>query len=102
LLSNAIKYSPERARILVNLRFDPERLAIIVKDEGIGIPKEELEHLFERFFRASNTSGISGTGLGLSIVKKYLDLTGGNILITSYIEAGSEFTVLLPCTPIHE
>jgi len=93
LLSNAIKYSPEGVGIDCTLSFHPTNMDIAVKDQGLGIPPEEQEHLFERFFRASNTAGISGTGLGLSIVKRYLDLMGGVIHVTSAPGEGSTFTV---------
>src|SRR3984957_20410801 len=72
LFSNAIKYSPEGGSIDVTLSYGPAAVDIEVKDQGIGIPAEERPHLFERFFRASNTTGISGTGLGLSIIRRYL------------------------------
>ena len=77
-------------------------MSFVVKDDGIGIPGPEHEHLFERFFRATNTTGISGTGLGLSIVKKYLDLMGGSIHLKSTPDTGSEFTVLVPSGIVYE
>lgn len=96
LLSNAVKYSPEQSLIRFLLEFENDTIRFSIADNGIGIPAEEQEHLFERFFRASNTTGISGTGLGLSIVKKYLDLMGGAIRVESQPGAGSTFVVDLP------
>lgn len=96
LLSNAIKYSPGGGMIRFRLEFAGESFKFSVSDQGIGIPLEEQEHLFERFFRAKNTSGISGTGLGLSIVKRYLDLMGGSISVESRPGDGSRFTITLP------
>lgn len=96
LLSNGIKYSPESAAIDCVLMYFPAAVEIRVRDRGIGIPAAEQEQLFKRFFRASNSSGISGTGLGLSIVKRYLDLMGGEIRLTSAEGEGSTFTVRLP------
>jgi PAS domain S-box-containing protein len=100
LLSNAIKYSPEATTIDCTLSYRPDAVDIAVRDRGIGIPPEEQQHLFERFFRATNTTGISGTGLGLSIVKRYLDLMGGQIHLRSSSAEGSTFTVTLPA-PSH-
>ncbi len=96
LLSNAIKYSPGGSLVRFRLEFAGDLVIFAVADQGIGIPLEEQEHLFERFFRAKNTTGISGTGLGLSIVKKYLDLMGGTISVESRPETGSTFTITLP------
>jgi len=96
LLSNAIKYSPGGSLVRIRLEFAGDLVIFAVADQGIGIPPEEQEHLFERFFRAKNTTGISGTGLGLSIVKKYLDLMGGTISVESRPETGSTFTITLP------
>jgi PAS domain S-box-containing protein len=100
LLSNAIKYSPGGGIVRFGLEFRPDQVIFVVADQGIGIPEEEQEHLFERFFRAKNTSGISGTGLGLSIVKKYLDLMGGDITVESRSGNGSTFTIVLPVKPV--
>jgi len=96
LISNAVKYSPESTPILCSLQFQPETVDFIVIDSGIGIPAEEQNHLFERFFRATNASGISGTGLGLSIVKRYLDLMDGRIEVSSEPDKGTIFTITLP------
>ncbi|HVS95333.1 MAG TPA: ATP-binding protein [Puia sp.] len=99
LLSNAIKYSPNGSIIVLTLQFDDNIILIRVADNGIGIPAGEQEHLFERFFRATNTGGVSGTGLGLSIVKKYLDLMEGTIAVESRPGAGTTVTVSLPYRP---
>jgi two-component system sensor kinase FixL len=96
LLSNAIKYSPESTTIDCTLSYQPATVDIQIRDRGIGIPPKEQQHLFERFFRATNTTGISGTGLGLSIVRRYLDLMGGQITLNSIPGEGSTFIVTLP------
>ena len=96
MLSNAIKYSPEQAVIDCTLYYQPHTLRISIRDKGIGIPPDEQGQLFERFFRASNSTGISGTGLGLSIVKRYLDLIGGQIELTSTPGGDTTFTITLP------
>ena len=67
-----------------------------VRDEGIGIPEEDLKHMFERFFRASNAGNIQGTGLGLNIVKRYAELLNGSVSLTSRPGEGSTFSISLP------
>ena len=96
LLSNAIKYSPEFTTVDCTLSYKPAAVDVQIRDRGIGIPSQEQQHLFERFFRATNTTGISGTGLGLSIVKRYLDVMGGQIRLSSLPGEGSTFTITLP------
>ena len=96
LLSNAGKYSPPQSPIRVTIDFQLQKIELSVADEGIGIPEEEQQHLFERFFRARNTTGISGTGLGLSIVKRHLDLMDGAISVSSTPGSGTTFSVTLP------
>ena len=93
LLSNAIKYSPENSSILFDTSVENNTITLRVKDNGIGISPEDQKHLFERFFRASNTGSIKGTGLGLHIVKRYVELLGGTINVKSAINEGTEFTV---------
>ena len=102
LVSNAIKYSPENKRIELATSVVNGVLQIAVSDEGMGIPLEDQQHLFERFFRASNAFTVQGTGLGLNIVRKYLDLMGGTIQFTSEPGTGSVFTAQLPQLHHHE
>lgn len=102
LFSNAIKYTPENKKIEVIVRRMDNNIVIGVKDEGIGIPKDEQKHLFERFFRAKNASNIQGTGLGLNIVQQYVHLLGGKIGFESEENVGSTFEVTIPFGSINE
>ena len=99
LLSNASKYSEPGKRITLSCSYSATDIIVGIQDEGIGIPEEDQRHLFERFFRASNTINIQGTGLGLNIVKRYLDLLNGSISFTSEYGKGSTFTIQLPIQP---
>jgi len=99
LLSNAIKFSPENSKILLKTEINNSLLIISVKDSGIGIPKIDQQHLFERFFRASNTSNIQGTGLGLHIVTRYVQLLNGTIECVSDTDKGTEMIVRLNLVP---
>jgi signal transduction histidine kinase len=96
LLSNAIKYSPENSLIKINCIANKDQLIVEVEDNGIGISEEDLEHLFERFFRAKNAANIQGTGLGLHIVARYLKLMQGRIEIKSRLNHGTTFTFYIP------
>jgi len=93
LLSNAVKFSHEDGIIELHSEVKGKSVQLIVKDNGIGISKEEQQHLFERFFRASNAMNIQGTGLGLHIVGRYLELINGNIECISELDKGTEFRV---------
>jgi signal transduction histidine kinase len=96
LLSNAVKYSPEGARIEVAAAQEDTEIVVSIRDEGIGIPEEERERVFERYYRASNTSGIGGSGVGLSLVRSIVDLHKGTITLESREGSGSRFTLRLP------
>ncbi len=96
LLSNAIKYSKEGDPINLITQKDEKGICIKVKDQGIGIPEVEHEHMFERFFRAHNATNIKGTGLGLSIVKRYVELMNGTITFQSKEHNGTIFTIYFP------
>jgi len=96
LISNAIKFSGEGKVIVLNTKVTADNILISVTDQGIGIPKEEQDHLFERFFRAKNVTNIQGTGLGLNIVAKYLETMDGTINFTSEINKGTTFNVSIP------
>jgi len=95
LLSNAIKYSPQGGKVLFRVFSSGSHVVFEVSDQGIGIPAEELPHLFEWFHRASNVGEIQGTGLGLAIVKNSVDLHGGRIEVDSVVGQGTRFTVTI-------
>jgi signal transduction histidine kinase len=99
LLANAIKFSPEGSKVVISARDEPDYLVIEVTDEGIGIPPQDQEHIFDDFFRASNAEEVSGAGLGLSITKKIIDAHEGEISVESPYEpdkSGTRFTVRIP------
>lgn len=96
LLSNAAKYSHEAQPITLRLRRVDNDYEFAVEDRGIGIPPEEQEKLFQRFFRAKNAANLQGTGLGLTIVKRYVDLLKGSIHFKSEENKGSTFVVRFP------
>ena len=96
LVSNALKYSPVDSTITVTLAYVDEMLSLTVRDEGIGIPAPDLDHLFEPFHRAVNVGTISGTGLGLVIAKEAVELHGGTITVESQVGIGTAFTITIP------
>lgn len=96
LVSNAIKFSPENGIIKILCQNQSNLLTITVSDSGIGISNEDLQYLFQRFFRAKNATNIQGTGLGLHIVAKYLELLNGSIKVTSELNRGTTFTITIP------
>jgi signal transduction histidine kinase len=93
LLSNAIKFSPENSVINITTHREGQTLRFEVRDCGLGIAKEDQQHLFERFFRGANVTAIQGTGLGLHIVQKYTELMGGKITCISELEKGTCFVI---------
>jgi len=96
LLSNASKYSREGAKIICRHELLNGFLHLQVIDQGIGIPKNEQQHLFERFFRASNSINIQGTGLGLNIVRQYVEMMKGSVSFESEENQGSTFSITIP------
>ena len=98
LLGNAIKFTPSGGKVDVFLERQAAGIKISVNDSGIGIPSEDLPHLFNRFFRGSNAiqNEIQGTGIGLFIVRSILEKHGGTIRVHSELEQGSQFEIWLP------
>ena len=101
LLSNALKYTPRGGRIdiaiIPYLQWkEGGFVEISIKDTGIGIPDDEIERIFEPFYRGRNNSGLAGAGLGLSFAKQTVELHGGKILVQSEPLKGSIFSILLP------
>ncbi|MDT8301113.1 MAG: ATP-binding protein [Sedimentisphaerales bacterium] len=100
LLGNAIKFSAKSGSACLNVQCRNEELVISVSDTGVGIPKNELPKIFERFYRAEHQrEEVQGTGLGLSIVNKIVTRHGGRIEVESEVGQGSTFTVFLPLLP---
>jgi PAS domain S-box-containing protein len=96
LISNASKYSAVGKDIHIKCTNVGGSVSFAIIDEGIGIPKDDYRHMFDRFFRASNAGNVQGTGLGLNIVKRYVELLNGTIEFTSEYGKGSTFTVNVP------
>jgi signal transduction histidine kinase/HAMP domain-containing protein len=102
LLDNAVKFSPVGGTVTVGLTAetkgdgDGEDIVVTIADEGPGIPPDELDRVFERFFRGNGGSHKSGTGLGLSIARDMVELMGGTLTVRSDRGAGSAFTVRMP------
>ncbi len=98
LLDNACKFSPPESVVSVNVQLTDETLNISISDQGIGIPHEEQERIFERFYQidGSTTRRYGGTGLGLAVAKEIIQAHGGHITLKSTVGQGSTFTVHLP------
>lgn len=97
LVSNAIKFTPPKGRVSVNARQIEDELIFEIRDTGMGIPKEALSKIFERFYRVKRPGKeIQGTGLGLAIVHNIVMMHGGRIEVESEIDQGTTFTVFLP------
>jgi two-component system phosphate regulon sensor histidine kinase PhoR len=98
LLDNAIKYNRQGGKIWLRAGADDAFVRVEVQDTGIGIPKKDVAHLFDEFYRVKSkeTRAITGTGLGLSIAKKIVEGHNGHIEVESRIHQGSTFRVLLP------
>ncbi len=98
LCDNAIKYNQSGGRVTMRVKDDPQAVILSVEDTGIGIPPEEQERIFERFYRVdkSRSKEVGGTGLGLSIVKHAAMIHGAAIEVTSRIGQGTAFTLTFP------
>lgn len=100
LLTNAVKFTPDAGAVTVTLAADAQAVTLVVADTGIGIPIEDHDRLFTRFYRSATatSTAVQGTGLGLSIVQVIASLHGGTVAIESAVDAGTTATVTLPRT----
>jgi signal transduction histidine kinase len=98
LLDNAVKYSPNRTTVRVDVSQEQGRVAIAVRDQGVGIPPGEREAIFRKFIRGTSSDGrgTKGTGIGLAMVKHIVEAHGGEVQVESVVGQGSTFTILLP------
>ena len=99
LMSNAAKYSPDGGAVRLTAKREGDEIRVTVEDNGVGIPDQDRDRLFDRYYRGSNVSGIVGTGIGLYLVKTVVDLHGGSIVLASHEGQGSTFVVTLPVKP---
>jgi signal transduction histidine kinase len=95
IISNAVKYSKDNSVVKIIAKTGVKKLAIKVVDQGIGIPKEDLANIGQKFFRAKNTLSVAGTGIGLYLTKYFIELHGGEIKIESEVNVGTSVTVIL-------
>jgi len=102
LIENAIKYSPRDGRTQVRVEADERSVSIVVADEGIGIPPEEHERIFQKFYRLdpAQADGVGGSGLGLYVCRELVERMDGRVLVDSAPGRGSTFTVELPRRPL--
>jgi signal transduction histidine kinase len=98
LLSNALKFSPPGADVVLSVQPSEKHLEISVADQGAGIPKDELQHVFDRFYRGKNETSTEGAGLGLAIAREIIEAHGGTIRATSEHGKGSVFSFTLRIT----
>ncbi len=96
IIDNAIKYNIEKGTIFIDLYKDGENAVVLIRDTGIGIPAEDLPHIFDRFYRVDQSRSKQGSGLGLSIVKWIVDAHKGTIKIVSIHGKGTEFKLMFP------
>lgn len=104
LLSNSIKFTKSGGRISVDLKDEGEYICISIKDNGIGIPKDKLDTIFQKFAQVDEIyrGNCEGSGIGLYLVKSFVELHGGKVLIESDYGCGSKFIIKLPCHIMHE
>ena len=96
ITENAIKYSPDKSKVMIALKKNKTNVTFEVKDKGIGIPENEIANLGERFYRSKNVGRIGGTGLGLAIVYQIVHKYNGTVNIASKLQKGTTVTILLP------
>jgi len=96
IISNAVKYSRNDSVIKILAKSNDKKVVLRVIDQGIGIPKEDLSSIGQKFFRAKNTLSVAGTGIGIYLTKHFIELHGGDVLIESELNVGTSVTVTLP------
>ena len=102
IISNALKFNTAKSIIKVDLKLENQNLIITIKDEGIGIAKENLDKIFDRFYTTKDQNNIEGSGIGLALVKELVEKTKGTIKVISVLNKGTTFCITLPITQVAE
>jgi signal transduction histidine kinase len=100
LIDNAIKYSKKECTIWISTMLEHDSLKVAIRDEGVGIPKDKLNKIYDKFYQCDESHKRQGSGLGLSITRRIIELLNGSILCESELGRGSVFTVVLPSLPM--
>nr|MBC8342995.1 sensor histidine kinase [Bacteroidota bacterium] len=96
LIQNSVNYTPEQGTIKISAGKEDDQLILVIKDSGIGIPKEDIKHILGEFYRGSNVKSIVGSGLGLSFVRQVAENHGGTVSIDSELGKGTIIQMILP------
>jgi two-component system sensor histidine kinase KdpD len=96
ILDNSFKYSPPESDVDINAKLLGEKVEIAIVDHGPGIPTENLEHVFDKFYRLQRPNSVAGTGLGLSIVKGIIEAHGGTVNAANGSDGGTIMRLVLP------
>lgn len=96
LINNAVKYSNENGKITIKLTDEEDNVKVSIQDNGIGIPKDKQDRIFEKFYQVENSRTKEGSGLGLAIVKRIVDLIKGELEVESKENKGTKITVIIP------
>ncbi|MRW94859.1 hypothetical protein GJ699_33380 [Duganella sp. FT80W] len=99
LIDNAIKYGPQKGAVDITARLEVGATVITVADRGPGIPEQELELVYRKYFRGSRTGSVAGSGVGLYLVRRIIGQHGGSITLTNRAGGGTLATIILPCPP---
>jgi two-component system phosphate regulon sensor histidine kinase PhoR len=102
LVQNAIKFTPEKGRVIVTVVAARGGVLVTVTDTGVGIDPDDLPRVFERFFKADKSRRAGGTGLGLALVKHTIEIHGGRVEAQSEAGQGATFRFWLPATPVND
>ncbi len=97
LVDNAIKYSEDSSEVIIGASQDGEKITLNVVDTGIGIEASEIDKIWEKLYRSNNSVAVKGYGLGLTYAKAVVNAHNGDIRVSSELNSGSTFSIVLPC-----
>lgn len=102
IIENAIKYNKEKGKVFIDIQDESDQVVVKIKDTGIGISQDEIDKIFNRYYRAKNSQrlGIEGSGLGLAIAKDIVESYNGNIKVHSYPGESTEFIITFPSAQV--